>query len=232
MDRIQLILVDGLPGSGKSTAAQFIAAHLQKSNIPSKWYIEEDADHPVHSRQFKRKHVSRNDFADKCLQNWYNFAQTVIKSNQIIILDGSIFQSSVRFLLEYDSSIHDIKMYFSKFEDIIFKLDPLLIYFYQSNVDAFLRKTIEMRGSEWSSKVENYITSTPYAIRNNLQGIEGHISFWESYRIICDDLFNTTKITKMSFENSARNWKSYYQEIKEYLNRNITKLWCGTARDS
>ncbi len=220
MNRTQLIFIDGLPGSGKSTTAKYITTHLQQCNIPSKWHVEEDADHPVHSRQFKKEYVSRNDFAEKCLQSWYNFAQTVTKSNHIIILEGSIFQSTVRFLLEYDSSIQSIQMYFSKFEDIISKLNPLLIYFYQSNVNEFLRKTIELRGSEWSNKVTNYITGTPYAIRNKLQGIEGNISFWESYRIICDDLFNTSKFTKMSIENSTGDWKVHYEKIIEYLNQN------------
>ncbi len=221
MNRTHLIFIDGLPGSGKSTTAKYIATHLQQCNIPSKWHVEEDADHPVHSRKFKQKYVGREDFAEKCLQSWYDFVHTVTQSNHIFILEGSIFQSTVRFLLEYDSNLRNIQIYFSEFENIVSKLNPLLIYFYQASVNEFLLKTIETRGREWHDKVTNYITNTPYAVCKNLQGIEGNIVFWESYKIICDDLFNASKLMKISIENSAGNWEVYYKEIIEYLNQNI-----------
>jgi thymidylate kinase len=43
----KLILVDGIPGAGKSTTAQFIARQLEKNGIKTKIYNETDNNHPL-----------------------------------------------------------------------------------------------------------------------------------------------------------------------------------------
>lgn len=43
----QLILIEGIPGVGKSTMAKKIKEYLDKKNIKSKLYLEGDFDHPA-----------------------------------------------------------------------------------------------------------------------------------------------------------------------------------------
>ena len=43
----ELIFVEGVPGSGKSTTAQFIARRLARSGRPARWFYEEQAPNPV-----------------------------------------------------------------------------------------------------------------------------------------------------------------------------------------
>jgi len=47
MVNTKLILVEGLPGSGKSTTAQLINEILKERNIPSILFLEGDLDHPA-----------------------------------------------------------------------------------------------------------------------------------------------------------------------------------------
>jgi thymidylate kinase len=42
----ELIFVEGVPGSGKSTTAQFIARRLARSGRPARWFYEEQAPNP------------------------------------------------------------------------------------------------------------------------------------------------------------------------------------------
>ena len=43
----KLILVEGLPGSGKSSTAQFICDQLQRNGHRARWYYEDETPHPV-----------------------------------------------------------------------------------------------------------------------------------------------------------------------------------------
>jgi tRNA uridine 5-carbamoylmethylation protein Kti12 len=45
--RNQLILVEGIPGVGKTTMAKKIKEHFDKQNIQSKLYLEGDFNHPA-----------------------------------------------------------------------------------------------------------------------------------------------------------------------------------------
>ncbi|WP_343966490.1 hypothetical protein, partial [Oryzihumus leptocrescens] len=47
----QLVMVEGLPGSGKSTASAFVEGWLVRRGIPARRYAEGRADHPVDLEQ-------------------------------------------------------------------------------------------------------------------------------------------------------------------------------------
>lgn len=43
----KLILVEGIPGSGKTTIAKRLYDHLVANNIKTNLYLEGDIDHPI-----------------------------------------------------------------------------------------------------------------------------------------------------------------------------------------
>ncbi|MFD1677678.1 hypothetical protein [Alicyclobacillus fodiniaquatilis] len=43
----KLIILDGIPGSGKSTAGPMLADKLTNSNIPNRFYPETEENHPL-----------------------------------------------------------------------------------------------------------------------------------------------------------------------------------------
>ncbi|WP_339320320.1 hypothetical protein [Paenibacillus sp. FSL R10-2734] len=45
--RSKLVLIEGLPGSGKTTTAQLVHEILTEMNIPSQLFLEEDLEHPA-----------------------------------------------------------------------------------------------------------------------------------------------------------------------------------------
>lgn len=47
MIKTRLILIEGLPGSGKSTFGQFIGLQLKRNKINAEWYNECELNHPV-----------------------------------------------------------------------------------------------------------------------------------------------------------------------------------------
>jgi shikimate kinase len=58
----KLILVEGLPGSGKSSFGQFVGLQLSRNNHNAQWFIECELNHPV---QFEYEaSFSDDDFSD------------------------------------------------------------------------------------------------------------------------------------------------------------------------
>ncbi|MBN1811997.1 MAG: hypothetical protein JXA14_09195 [Anaerolineae bacterium] len=47
MDRCRLVMVEGIPGSGKTTTASFVKAFLDEQGLPNRLYREGDLDHPA-----------------------------------------------------------------------------------------------------------------------------------------------------------------------------------------
>jgi thymidylate kinase len=60
-----LILVDGIPGAGKSTTAQLLCLHLEKLGYHVNWIFEQDPKHPIylfHEILASRQAKLRTDF--------------------------------------------------------------------------------------------------------------------------------------------------------------------------
>jgi uridine kinase len=71
----KLILIEGMSGSGKSTAAQYLALAISQSGSKSDWYHEEQTNHPIYTEEYDRYLESGqvNKFVTKIISNWEKF---------------------------------------------------------------------------------------------------------------------------------------------------------------
>jgi hypothetical protein len=80
----KLVLVEGLPGSGKSTTAQFLARQLRLAGHPASWHHEGETPHPVLRRPADSP-MWAGYFADR-LERWREFAAPFGATDRIWIL--------------------------------------------------------------------------------------------------------------------------------------------------
>lgn len=88
-----LVFVEGLPGSGKSTTAQWIAHEMEVRGRPSRWIYEEEMPHPVLGTM-SGPYTSWKDFLTRRLSGWANFAAAVRASEAVTVVDSTFLQSS------------------------------------------------------------------------------------------------------------------------------------------
>jgi energy-coupling factor transporter ATP-binding protein EcfA2 len=81
MVKTQLIMVEGLPGSGKSTTAQLINDILTENNIHPKLYLEGNVDHPA-DYEFA-SFFTKAEFT-KLLQEHSNFQDQLLKQAEAV----------------------------------------------------------------------------------------------------------------------------------------------------
>lgn len=70
MINTKLILVDEIPGTGKSTVAHFIARQLEKNGIKAKWFHEADNEHPLGVELKEKSEVNQDLYQDRLLVSY------------------------------------------------------------------------------------------------------------------------------------------------------------------
>jgi hypothetical protein len=213
----RLILIEGLPGSGKTSTAEQLYRILSVKGLSCSWFLEEDANHPVTPRTLRRT-ASLAGFADRCLKSWGEFVNAEGSGQRIFILEGCALQSTVRFMVEYESSRRDLAAYLDQFEAIVHPLAPRLIHLYQHDPARFMQNSVlPKRGPVWATKVSSYLASTPCFQQHGWEGIDGMVRFWVHYQEICEGLVRHLGMPLLSIENSAQDWPAIYDQIARWL---------------
>jgi hypothetical protein len=185
IDLVRLVLIEGLPGTGKTSLARVLCEALSESGLEARWYLEEAADHPVHPATFKQ---TRNDpaFAERCLDRWNHFVERVGIGGELHLLEGSALQSTVRFMMEQGNASTEV--YFRRFTETVKSLSPALIYLCPDNALKHSLNVSAYRGADWSCKVSTYLQETPYSKARNWKDEQGMHSFWSDYAKRCKEL--------------------------------------------
>lgn len=155
MPDCKLVFIEGIPGSGKSTAAQFIAHTFGSRNIPHKWWYEEEKGHPVYLFEDNEslRHVIENlsngnyrQVVSKALARWEAFSKYVRESDEIIIVDSCLFGYLTWSLFPNNVPLAEIADYVAEVERIVSKCNPAFIYLVQRDIAALQKNLRPQRG--------------------------------------------------------------------------------------
>lgn len=224
--RTALILLEGLPGSGKSTLAHFLIRRLTEQGIAAKWWYEEEIGHPLYifhdaaSMQQVLDNLAAGNYRQvitAALAKWRQLSQALQTSDTVVILDSCLFGYLTWTLFPYDAPQQDIHAYLAEVARIIHDNDPCLVYLYQDDVTAALRKICARRGGGTADRLIRNATESAYGKHHGLQGFSGMASLWRDYRAVTDDAFARITIPKLAIENSAGDWVSYQRTVLQFL---------------
>jgi hypothetical protein len=284
MENTKLIIVEGIPGSGKTSTAQYIKDLLDKQGIKNELYNEGDLNHPadyeytacfnkIEFGQLSNKFVDYVDILeektevvgdnffinyaklkqekgeslpeefykelnkfDVCeglsleryheltLLKWRSFAEKASREDKVYIFECCFIQNpAVVMLALHFADKQYIINHILDLEDIINKLNPKLIYFYQDSVRETIERVAEARDNGWINFVIKFIADSIYGARLNLSGFDGAVKFFEDRREVELEVFEKLSINKILLDNSEYNWNNRYKEIEEFLQPMLKK---------
>jgi hypothetical protein len=222
----RLIFVEGIPGSGKSTAAQFLTHQMERQGIPAVWWYEETRSHPLfvfHNLPSLNETVDKlfsgrhGEVVDAALARWRKFAEQRAHRHEVTVFDSCLFGYMTWGLFPADVAPAEITAYVTEVERIIAPLGPLVVYLYQDDVGAALRKVVQRRGGDTEAGFIRRTSDSPYGKRQGLEGFDGAVRYWTDFRALADRLFDRCPFAKLAIENSAGDWPAYEARMLEFL---------------
>jgi hypothetical protein len=224
----KVIFVDGLPGSGKSTTAEYVAGALEQRGIPCRLLRERETDHPLNvggdlhpsgsttgARMFAA--YSIRSFIEESLARWSAFVAGAMASERVNVLDGYPFQNSVRVLLQMDADPARLAAYQARVQEKAAGLGPVLIYLDPGDAARTVRAIAERRGSAWTDYAVTVITECPYGSARGLQGMDGATAILRSYKQLLDEAVARFPLPKLVLADCHRRWQACHAEIRSFL---------------
>ena len=211
-----LVFVEGLPGSGKSTTAQWIAHEMLAQGRSCRWTYEEEMPHPVLG-EGHGPHASWKEFFVRRLTAWASFAAAVASSEAAIVVDSTLLQSSVFGTLRRGVDPETILVYLDRVADLVRPLDPALVYFAEGDPDAAFRTISERRGMAWTLHHVAASDGMAWAKARALSGFDGLLAYWREHARICDTAVTRLGMRTLSVAPEVRDWPTRRRHIAEFL---------------
>ena len=192
------IHVEGIPGSGKTTAATQLCELLRNKGVDAHWYLEESVDHPI-MPDHRRALSGKSGFPQICMNAWQEFLNA---SDRTVVLDGYAFQSTVRFLYANLVEQKVIEEYFQQWQAL--SPNTTVVFFVVEDPYTHFEVVFSERGADWTGKLFDYVENTPMGVTNNFHGKSGFVEFWSRYQQLCRELLDTAHVPVALL--NARSW--------------------------
>ena len=221
--RTRLVIIEGIMGSGKSTTARWIAAQLEAAGLRAVAITERVDPHPVRGTDGLDHwfqpwlDVTAEGLAERSLAKWRSFVVDARASQTIHALDGQLFHGDLTNLFLMEATPALITKYCRTVNEIVRPLAPVLIYFYQADVERAIRAIAAERGDDWVKYQVDWKLQTPYSRRLGLSGLDGLIALYKDYRALTDDLYSMLDFPKLAIDNSRQAWDDYYRQIHAHV---------------
>ena len=153
-----LILIDGIAGSGKSTLGQSLYRAIRLNGRAAEFYHEFHRPHPILNVEAE----TDSEWVQQSLSRWRRFVDRISGQDGVAILDGALFQCGIGTLFERGADPQAAIVYGQRVVDVIRRLEPVFVYLHQEDVETALREVREQRPESWAKRVEETFAELPY----------------------------------------------------------------------
>ena len=220
-----IILLDGLPCTGKSITTQRLALHLEKQGIDVRWFLEIDEAYPVFTAH--RYHTLWTSDADlsevltACDEQaeipWKQLVADLQGTKRVLCLECAVFQNPITSLLLMGAEPADISRHVLRLFEAINPLNPALIYTYPGKPAEIIAELAGKRGDAFVNYLLDSIKRTPYGLRQNFHDRSGLARVWETLKSVTDDIFSLVPVPKLAIDTLPGQWDSYLEQIVDFL---------------
>lgn len=208
----KLIIIDGIPGSGKSTSSQMLAEKLTNANIPNRFYSETEENHPLCIYDCALGDLESKTeaiwFKNRVIELFRAFVDARSHVAEVTIIESWLFQDHLGVALFSGMDMTLLNELAQDLRDILRPLDPAIIYYYQVDVEKNWRWTCDFRGPEFMQDRCALYTDSDF----KRAGEE-----WSRVRDFSCTVINDWGFPRLIIRNEQQEWDRYNQQILDFL---------------
>jgi hypothetical protein len=210
--RPRVLFIDGIPGSGKSTAAEAVGGYLANSQV----FAETAPDHPLlvavpdqMGAAFADIHEmhTADSFAAAALGKLESFPKSA-GSDVLYVFESHPIQSTVRVLFQLDAPQTTILQFWSDLQDRLALVQPRLIYFHESDPLQAFKEINRKRGPGWEKYLVEAFEQSPWIRGRALSGIEGANQMIVAYADLIDRLADCWRFPMLRLPARPENYQA------------------------
>ena len=208
----RLVLIEGLPGAGKSTSTVHLGTVLQQAGIPCRFFREEDEPHPLPCLDFEIKGLPA-----QMLPLWRDFVTRAIQEPVVWILESRLWQNTGLYMYMSETEVDQIIQFSREVYRVLAPLAPVLIYLDQDDTEAALRRMYATRGEEWMEPTLAETLPYPWFRSRGIQDFDGWVQFFVEWRQVTEHLFDDWGYQKLRILNPHADWAAAHRKIYSFL---------------
>ena len=217
---MKLVLVEGVPFTGKSTLSEYAAQQLGLNGRAAEWVsegvmLEKYFPHIIPVLNQTQPLSEESLWAD-----WSAFVQTVKSEPATFVVDAALSYAAVLPLLAEDQPHAAILAKVTRIAEMCGPLHPRVIHL-MGDQERLVRASIVERGEKWQKQLVDQSDAAPYQKARGRSGVEGAITFYRETQELMDEVLEaggwqtlTLDVTSADRETNRRAVLSFL-EISE-----------------
>jgi thymidylate kinase len=212
MIETQLILIEGFPGSGKTTTTRSLGETLRQRGVACRWFLEEDQPHPIDCTDF-----ATHGLADQMIPLWTRFAEQALQEPVITLIESRLWQNTALFMYMSNCTVDEIVDLNIQQAQALAPLSPVLIYLDQPDTDAAMRRLVANRGEGWIPQVLETLAPYAWFQTRGQADMNGWFQFIREWQVVAGRLYDDWPHRKLKIHEPHADWQQAYNQIEAFL---------------
>ena len=213
----RLIFIEGFPGAGKSTTAQFLARLLARRGEAVRWVYEEERPHPLIPPRPAGGYPSWDVFAVARGARWRAFTAAAQSYDVTVIPESALLQTPIATMLMRNAEPAAIEALVRRLVEAAAPLGPSLVYLARRDPEAAFRAIGERRGMAWLLHHIQASAGFAFTRARRLSGLQGLLAYWRAHAELCDAIVDRLDLPKLVIDAGHAGWKDRRQRICDFV---------------